>query len=89
MQYYQTYIHTVCLSVCLFDLEKVRYIRLMWWFCTAGGDAAADDSEDEDVHAVCEDLDYAEGRVTQLRYVYELIPELRTQLIAKEILTRK
>jgi len=38
--------------------------------------------------AVCEDLDYAEGRVTQLRYVYELTPELRTQFIVKEILTR-
>ena len=38
--------------------------------------------------AVCEDLDYAEGRVTQLRYVYELTLELRAQYIAKEILTR-
>jgi len=54
-------------------------------FCTADGDA--DDSDDEDA-AVCEDLDYAEGHVTQLRYVYELTPELRAQFIAKEILTR-
>ena len=53
-------------------------------FCTAGG-VADDDNEDEDA-AVCEDLDFASGRVLQLRYIYELTPELRTQHVIREIL---
>jgi len=57
------------------------------FFCTAGRVADDDDNDDEDEDAaVCEDLDFASGRVLQLRYIYELTSELRTQHVIKEIL---
>ena len=43
-----------------------------------------DDNDDE--VPVAEDLDFAEGRVVQQRYIYGLSPDLRCQQIFKEIL---
>ena len=46
-----------------------------------------EDDDDDDVQVEPpEDLDYAEGRVVQQRFVYGLIPDLKNQQIYKEIL---
>jgi len=44
-----------------------------------------EDDEDDEV-PVPEDLDFAEGRVIQQRFIYGLTPDLRNQQIYKEIL---
>ena len=44
------------------------------------------DDDDEDQVDPPEDLDYAEGRVIQQRFMYGLIPNLKNQQIIKEIL---
>ena len=40
----------------------------------------------DDEVQVPEDLDFAEGRIVQQRFIYGLAPDLRSQLIFKEIL---
>ena len=47
---------------------------------------ASGDIVEGDENAVCEDMEFAQGRVLQLRYVYSLTTELKTQHLIREIL---
>jgi len=54
-------------------------------------DAAATNNQQQDVldgdeNAICEDMSFAQGRVLQLRYVYSLTTEMKTQHLIREIL---
>ena len=68
------------------DDQQQHRANLVEDAATATTNNQQQDFLDGDENAICEDMSFAQGRVLQLRYIYSLTTEMKTQHLIREIL---